>query len=85
MLTSSTFAWAIGSWWQSRVSERLGTRWLTTFGALLIATGGAVVAVGLLDVPVVVPYVGWAIGDRGHGHRVAHDPALGDGRGQGGT
>ena len=57
----------MGSWWQSRVSERFGTRWLTTFGALLIAVGGAVVAVGLLDVPLAVPYVGWAIGSVGMG------------------
>jgi dipeptide/tripeptide permease len=40
---------------------------LTTFGSLLIAAGGAVLAVGLLDVPIVVPYVGWAIGSVGMG------------------
>jgi predicted MFS family arabinose efflux permease len=67
VLTCSALAWALGSWWQSRVAQRLGTRWLTTFGALLIAAGGAVVAVGLLDVPLVVPYVGWAIGSVGMG------------------
>ena len=67
VLTCSALAWALGSWWQSRVAERLGTRWLTTFGALLIAAGGAIVAVGLLDVPLVVPYVGWAIGSVGMG------------------
>jgi predicted MFS family arabinose efflux permease len=67
VLTCSALAWALGSWWQSRVAVRRGTRWLTTFGALLIATGGAVVAVGLLDVSLVVPYVGWAIGSVGMG------------------
>jgi hypothetical protein len=67
VLTCSALAWALGSWWQSRVAERLGTGWLAMFGALLIAAGGAVVAVGLLDVPLVVPYVGWAIGSVGMG------------------
>jgi MFS family permease len=67
VLTCSAIAWAAGSWWQSRVAGRLGTRWLTTFGALLIASGGTVLAVGLLDVPLVVPYVGWAIGSVGMG------------------
>lgn len=67
VLTCSALAWAAGSWWQSRVAGRLGTRWLTTFGALLIASGGAVLAVGLLDVPIVIPYVGWAIGSVGMG------------------
>jgi MFS family permease len=67
VLTCSALAWALGSWWQSRVAARRGTRWLTTFGALLIAAGGAVVVIGLLDVPLVVPYLGWAIGSVGMG------------------
>jgi MFS family permease len=67
VLTFSALAWAVGSWWQSRVSARLGTRRLTGFGALLIAVGGTVVAIGLLDVPLAVPYVGWAIGSVGMG------------------
>ena len=46
---------------------RLGTRRLTAVGAMLIGAGAAVVAVGLLDVPLVVPYVGWAIGSVGMG------------------
>jgi predicted MFS family arabinose efflux permease len=67
VLTCSALAWAAGSWWQSRAAGRLGTRRLTMFGSLLIASGGAVLAVGLLDVPIVVPYVGWAIGSVGMG------------------
>jgi MFS family permease len=67
VLTCSALAWAAGSWWQSRVAGRLGTRWLTAFGSLLIASGGTVLAVGLLDVPLGVPYVGWAIGSVGMG------------------
>ena len=39
VLTCSALAWAAGSWWQSRAAGRLGTRWLTTFGSLLIASG----------------------------------------------
>jgi hypothetical protein len=34
---------------------------------VLIATGAAVVMVGLLEVPVLVPYVGWAIRSVGMG------------------
>jgi MFS family permease len=67
VLTASMLAWAAGSWWQSGVIERFGARRLTAFGAMLIAAGAVGVAVGLLEVPVVVPYVGWAIGSLGMG------------------
>ena len=67
VVTASALAWAAGSWWQSRVFGRLGARLLTAAGAMLIGAGATVVAVGLLDVPVVVPYVGWAIGSSGMG------------------
>jgi MFS family permease len=67
VLTAATFAWAIGSWWQSRVVGRIGARSVTAAGAVLIGIGSAVVAVGLLDVPVIVPYVGWGIGAMGMG------------------
>jgi MFS family permease len=67
VLTAATFAWAIGTWWQSRVIGRIGARRVTAFGAALIGTGSAVVGVGLLDVPVVVPYIGWGIGALGMG------------------
>jgi len=67
VLTASALAWAAGSWWQSRVIVRSGARRITALGAMLIATGAAVVAVGLLEVPVIVPYVGWAIGSVGMG------------------
>jgi MFS family permease len=67
VLTAATFAWAIGTWWQSRVIGRIGARRVTAFGSALIGTGSAVVAVGLLDVPVVVPYIGWGIGALGMG------------------
>jgi MFS family permease len=67
VLTLSALAWAVGSWWQSRVIGRLGARRLTAFGAALIAIGGVIVALGLLDVPLAVPYAGWGIGSVGMG------------------
>jgi predicted MFS family arabinose efflux permease len=67
VLTASALAWATGSWWQSRVIVRIGARRITALGAMLIATGAAVVMVGLLEVPVFVPYLGWAIGSVGMG------------------
>jgi MFS family permease len=67
VLTASAVAWAIGTWWQSRVIGRLGARRLVGAGAALVGAGAAVVAIGLFDVPVAVPYVGWAIGSVGMG------------------
>jgi MFS family permease len=67
VLTLSALAWALGSWWQSRTVQRLGARRLTAFGGVLIAIGGTVVALGLLDVPLAVPYLGWSIGSVGMG------------------
>jgi MFS family permease len=67
VLTASMFAWSGGTWWQSRMIERLGARRLATLGAFLIAGGAGLVAIGLLDVPVLVPYVGWTIGSVGMG------------------
>jgi len=67
VLTASALAWAAGSWWQSRVVGRLGSRRLTAVGAMLIGVGATLVAIGVLDVPVVLPYVGWAIGSIGMG------------------
>jgi len=67
VLTAASVAWAVGSWWQSRVIGRLRASRVTMIGAALIGTGSAVVAVGLLDVPVIVPYVGWTIGAVGMG------------------
>ena len=46
---------------------RLGARRLVAGGALLVGAGAAIVMVGLLDVPLFVPYVGWAIGSVGMG------------------
>jgi MFS family permease len=67
VLTASALAWAGGSWWQSRVIGRLGARRVTMIGAILIGSGAALVAASLLEIPVLVPYVGWAIGSGGMG------------------
>lgn len=67
VLTASALAWAAGSWWQSRVIGRLGARRVTGIGAALIGSGASLVAAGLLDVPVLVAYVGWTIGSIGMG------------------
>jgi predicted MFS family arabinose efflux permease len=67
VLTTASIAWAAGSWWQSRVVERWGARRVTAVGAALIGFGSVVVAIGLLEVPLVVPYVGWTIGAAGMG------------------
>jgi MFS family permease len=67
VLTTAMLAWAGGTWWESRMIGRLGARRLAALGAVLIAGGAGLVAVGLLDVPVLVPYVGWTIGAFGMG------------------
>jgi MFS family permease len=67
VLTLSALAWAFGSWWQSGTVGRWGARRLTAFGGSLIAVGGAVFALGLLEVPLAVPFVGWTIGSVGMG------------------
>ena len=40
---------------------------MTAIGGAPIGTGSAIVAIGLLEVPVAVPYVGWTIGALGMG------------------
>src|SRR6266511_2076954 len=67
VLTASALAWAAGSWWQSRVIASIGARRITALGATLIASDADVVIVGLLEVAVVVPYIGRAIGSVGMG------------------
>ncbi len=67
VLTLSAVAWAFGSWWQSRTIGRVGARRLTRFGGALIAVGGAVFGLGLLDIPLAIPFAGWTIGSVGMG------------------
>lgn len=68
IITAASLSWATGSWYESRVVGRRGARWLTTTGALVIAVGTVFVAGGLVpDLPIVVAYVGWALGGLGMG------------------
>jgi MFS family permease len=68
VITTASITWATGSWWESRNVSVRGARALTTLGALIIAAGTALVASGLIpEVPVVVVYVGWALGGLGMG------------------
>lgn len=68
VLTAASVAWAAGSWYESRTVARVGARRLVTLGALVIAGGAVLVAGGLIrDVPIVLPYVGWAFGGLGMG------------------
>jgi hypothetical protein len=67
VLTSSSLAWAAGSWWQSRGDRAPGDAPADGARRGADRAGAVVVAAGLLDVPLVVPYVGWAIGGVGMG------------------
>jgi MFS family permease len=68
IVTAASISWAAGSWYQSRVVVRRGARWLTTVGALVIATGSVLVAGGLIrELSLAVPYAGWALGGFGMG------------------
>jgi MFS family permease len=63
IITAASLSWAAGSWWESRVVARRGARWLTSFGALLLALAMVLVSAGLIRTwPIAIPYVGWAIG-----------------------
>ena len=68
MIAGAAVSWAAGSWYQSRTAGGLGARRLTAIGALILALGTVLVAGGLLpDLPLAVPYVGWAFGGLGMG------------------
>ncbi|MGH2635336.1 MAG: MFS transporter [Actinomycetota bacterium] len=68
IVTAAAFSWAAGSWYASRVTGRRGARWITTSGALVMAAGTILVAGGLLpDLPIAIPYAGWALGGLGMG------------------
>lgn len=68
IVTGAAFSWAAGSWLQSRVLERVGARWLTTFGACMIAVSAVLVSSGLIEgLPIAIAYVGWGFGGFGMG------------------
>src|SRR5919198_288988 len=67
LLTFMTVAWAGGSWWQSRVAVRMSPRKLVAIGGSALATGLLSLLLALVDVPLVVPYLGWTIAGVGMG------------------
>jgi len=68
IVTGAAFAWAGGSWLQSRIVERVGARWLTAFGASMIALAAVLVSTGLISsLPLAIAYVGWGFGGFGMG------------------
>jgi MFS family permease len=62
VLTFMTIAWAIGSWWQSRVAVRMSTSRLVVIGALGLLVGLVTLLLALVNEPVVVPVVHWSVG-----------------------
>lgn len=68
VVTAASLSWAAGSWYESRVVGRVGARWLVVRGAIVLAVGIVLVAAGIEpEVPIVVPYLGWALGGLGMG------------------
>jgi MFS family permease len=68
VVTAASVSWAAGSWYESRVVARRGARWLVTRGAVVLSAGTVLVAGGLLrELPIAIPYVGWALGGLGMG------------------
>ena len=66
-VTLVTMAWSAGSWWQSKRFDRFGARRLVTIGASFVAAGTLLLAVGLVDLPVAAPYVGYMLTGIGMG------------------
>jgi MFS family permease len=68
VITAASVAWAAGSWYESRTVGRFGARRLVFIGALVIALGTVLVAGGLVrELPIAIPYIGWALGGFGMG------------------
>lgn len=67
VITLVTVAWALGSWWQSRVAVRMSMGRLAQLGTALLIVGTAAAMVGLTDAPLAIPYIGWTIAGVGMG------------------
>jgi MFS family permease len=67
LLTFMTFAWASGSWWQSRVAVRMSPTKLVAIGGGCLLLGLASLLLALLNAPLAIPYVGWTITGFGMG------------------
>ncbi len=66
-LTVSSVAWALASWWQSRLSATVSPRALCVAGTLLILLGGCGVALSLGPLPTALAYPAWAAAGVGMG------------------
>jgi MFS family permease len=67
LLTFMTVAWAIGSWWQSRVATRVSPLRLVVIGGVALGIGLVSLLLALAHAPLAVPYVGWTITGVGMG------------------
>jgi predicted MFS family arabinose efflux permease len=67
LLTLMTLAWAAGSWWQSRAAVRVSPARLLVIGTVGLVVGLASLLLALVDVSLVIPYVGWTITGLGMG------------------
>ncbi len=68
VVTVGSFAWAAGSWWQSRRAGTWPATRLVATGASLIAVGTFMAGLGVVDtIPVIVVYLGWLVAALGMG------------------
>ncbi len=78
VISGAAVAWAVGTWWQSRLVVQRGARWVARVGAWLLFVSALVVSTGLVhevtvlgveirELPIWIAYVGWAIGGLGMG------------------
>ncbi|HYF11909.1 MAG TPA: MFS transporter [Actinomycetota bacterium] len=78
VISGAAVAWAVGTWWQSRLVVQRGARWVARVGAWLLFGSALVVSTGLVhevtvlgveirELPIWIAYVGWAIGGLGMG------------------
>ncbi|MGZ4110166.1 MAG: MFS transporter [Actinomycetota bacterium] len=67
LLTFMTFAWASGSWWQSRQAVRMSPGKLVAIGGTCLLVGLASLLLALLNVPLAIPYLGWTVAGFGMG------------------
>lgn len=68
IIAMTPFAWAFGSWWQSRAVERIAISRLMVIGAAIVGVGFGASALGLVErVPLWIPYAGWVVAAGGMG------------------
>jgi MFS family permease len=68
VITLASVAWAVGSWWQSRVAGRRTRSGLVAGGDAMVLAGSAAMAAGLATgVPLALPFLGWTLAGFGMG------------------